>query len=504
MKISTAKYWGTLVVAILCLESAHSQQALYEHGEPTDYEQLALEIINRTRMEPTKVAAEQGLVGLSLSPAAPLAFHKSLVNSAQQHSAWMDQTDLLSHTGANGSVSQSRMVAAGYRLSGTTATGENVGRQGNTRVSDAPVNLVMRNRSWLFASPPHRENTLNPRFKQIGIGFKLGSYVKNGTVWLGAFIVENYGSTEAQPEAQAAVLGVCFSDGNQNGRYDPGEGIPAVEVRPERGAYFTKTSRSGGYAVPVPEGANVIDVYSPETGCLRKYLSDVRANTKVDVEKNGLPKMAVIDRGSVSIPEGQELLLEAPVTGELSVAGFRWVRDRAVVAEGASSLRISSVGQNDGGTYELEVPVANSPGLFAVNRVAVVRVTEPVASRPELAELFKGWAATVGVATGETGDDDGDGLSNLFEYVVVRDPHSADGLPQPRFDPRSQQFEWNIPLNLAVNPEDVTIEVTTDGQQWEEPASSGFQVTRAPGRIIVTGTARDMSMLLLRLAVEKK
>ena len=63
----------------------HAQQALYVHGEPSDYEQLALEIINRTRMQPSVVAGEQGLSGLSLTPVAPLAFHKTLVRSAQEH-----------------------------------------------------------------------------------------------------------------------------------------------------------------------------------------------------------------------------------------------------------------------------------------------------------------------------------------------------------------------------------------------------------------------------------
>jgi hypothetical protein len=46
--------------------------------------------------------------------------------------------------------------------------------------------------------------------------------------------------------------GVAYRDGNSNGFYDPGEGIPGISITPDRGAWYAVTSSSGGYAIPVP------------------------------------------------------------------------------------------------------------------------------------------------------------------------------------------------------------------------------------------------------------
>ena len=584
----------------------------------------------------------------------------------------MEQTDTLSHTGMNNSTSDSRIIASGYPLAGRTSIGENVGRQGSSLFSDTAVNLVVRNLSFLFASAGHRENTLKPTFKQIGIGFTLGSYVNNGRVWLGAFISESYGSTSAEPEAGPSVLGVCFGDANQNGQYDPGEGIPSVEFRPARGAYYTKTSQSGGYAVPVPSGANTIDIRCPEIGHLRKYFSNVQENTKLDIDKNRLPQIGMIDQGEVSIHGGQPLLLEASTNGIPRMTQYRWLKEGFIVNEGSSALRVDSVTPGDAGRYELEVQATSDPGLYVVLQVAVVTVLDPVVppkisqqpvpltvevgaaatftvgadgedlgfqwekdgdpvpgqesatliissstpadagryrvivsnpggsvmSRavdlavllplpvivgqptdqnvavgedvlfrasatgegltyqwvkddaalegktepqlalsnvqlrdaghyrlivsnpkgtvatgtatltvaelpevPELVKLFEEWAATARLLTGEMGDDDGDGLTNLVEFVLARSPHVFDPLPLPRLDPFAQQFEWSMPRNLSVNPDDVTIDVMNKELKWVDPQSLGFQLVRNQGRVTLVGATRTVTALFFRLRV---
>lgn len=49
------------------------------------------------------------------------------------------------------------------------------------------------------------------------------------------------------------LVGTVWEDQNKNGRYDPGEGIAGVTVLPDHGAYFSVTSASGGYAIPMLE-----------------------------------------------------------------------------------------------------------------------------------------------------------------------------------------------------------------------------------------------------------
>lgn len=95
-------------------ESAQEEaiaSVLYDHGDPTDAEQLFLELVNRARSDPGAEAARLGIdlnAGLVAgtiadSPKQPLAPNRFLIDSAREHSAWMLETDTFSHTGEGGS-----------------------------------------------------------------------------------------------------------------------------------------------------------------------------------------------------------------------------------------------------------------------------------------------------------------------------------------------------------------------------------------------------------------
>jgi len=81
-------------------------------GEPTDYAQLYLELINRARSDPAGEAARHG-VGLNdglpsgtitSDPKQPLAFHELLIDAAVGHNAWMFASDNFTHTGPGGTA----------------------------------------------------------------------------------------------------------------------------------------------------------------------------------------------------------------------------------------------------------------------------------------------------------------------------------------------------------------------------------------------------------------
>jgi len=48
------------------------------------------------------------------------------------------------------------------------------------------------------------------------------------------------------------ITGVAYQDQNGNGVYDPGEGLGAVTITPDRGNWYAVTTSAGGYAIPVP------------------------------------------------------------------------------------------------------------------------------------------------------------------------------------------------------------------------------------------------------------
>jgi uncharacterized protein YkwD len=74
--------------------------------QPTELEIYFLELVNAAR-------AEAGV--------PPLTFDDELMVAADDHSAWMDATDTVSHTGADGSSPEDRITAAGYEARGSVA-----------------------------------------------------------------------------------------------------------------------------------------------------------------------------------------------------------------------------------------------------------------------------------------------------------------------------------------------------------------------------------------------
>ncbi|NJN16803.1 MAG: CAP domain-containing protein [Oscillochloris sp.] len=90
---------------------------------------------------------------------APLDVALELMIAAQNHSASMAASGLISHAGIDGSGPPERMRAAGYNWA---RCGENIA-VGQTSAAEAM-------HFWMH-SPPHRANILDPNFREIGVGF---------------------------------------------------------------------------------------------------------------------------------------------------------------------------------------------------------------------------------------------------------------------------------------------------------------------------------------------
>lgn len=98
-----------------------------------------------------------------------------LQQSAQNFAKDMVKRNYFSHTDPEGRSSLDRIRAAGYLTPPCACawmyrTGENLGKGQQT-----PAEIV---RDWM-ASPLHRENLLNPAFKDIGIGHQGGLWVQH-------------------------------------------------------------------------------------------------------------------------------------------------------------------------------------------------------------------------------------------------------------------------------------------------------------------------------------
>ncbi len=270
--------------------STFSGTTLFSHGNPTDYEQLMLEMINRARADPLAEAARleidlnQGLEPgtISDSPKPPLAFNHWLIDSARAHSQWMLDVNVFSHTGVDGSSPGDRMAAAGYPFSGGWAWGENVSWRGTTGTPDLLVYTGLQH-DGLFRSPGHRVNILNSGFSEIGVGGVPGVFSKDGTAYNAFMITQNFAHSGGTPGP--LLTGVVFDDLNGNGVFDIGEGMAGVGVELVGGAYHTLTSDSGGYALPYPN-AGVLQVVFESPGIggrVTRFVDSTGHNIKLDV-----------------------------------------------------------------------------------------------------------------------------------------------------------------------------------------------------------------------------
>jgi uncharacterized protein YkwD len=105
------------------------------------------------------VNAERAKHGLS-----PLTLNAQLSKSAQDYSVRMQQQDFFSHVSPDGGTFRDRNEAAGY--TNWQWMGENIA------YGQASVSEVMKD--WMN-SAGHRANILEPRAKELGVGFANGS-----------------------------------------------------------------------------------------------------------------------------------------------------------------------------------------------------------------------------------------------------------------------------------------------------------------------------------------
>lgn len=275
-------------------------------AELTAHEQLLLELVNRARLDPTGEAARYGITldqGLSPGTLAggsrdPLAPNDLLNDAALGHSSWMLANDVFSHTGAGGSTPSQRMTAAGYVLSGSWTTGENIAWVGTTGSVDLEEFTLAIHRN-LFLSPGHRTNMLAEGFREVGIGIDTGVFTDGGD-WNAVMATENF----ARSGSSYFLTGVIYDDADGDAFYDIGEGQGGVGVAAPGTAGDT-TGAAGGYAVAFAGGT--VDVTFSGGGLAGPVVVTVVAgahNAKVDYIGEG----EILSSVSATLGSGAEHL----------------------------------------------------------------------------------------------------------------------------------------------------------------------------------------------------
>jgi Ca2+-binding RTX toxin-like protein len=105
----------------------------------------------------------------------PLQLELRLNESAEDHSTWMLEKDVFSHTGSGGSSAGDRMRDAGFQFSGSWTWAENIA-WGSERGEPGLEDDVEFLHEALMNSAGHRANILSPNVEVVGIGIATGEY----------------------------------------------------------------------------------------------------------------------------------------------------------------------------------------------------------------------------------------------------------------------------------------------------------------------------------------
>lgn len=259
---------ATVTLALASGGRAAAPSQTYSHGDPTNDEQLSLELINRARANPTtegiflsdindptlnfnytffnvnRPGLRTEFAPLPARP--PLAFNSKLIAASRTQTQVQIAGNFQGHANPFGQ----NLIVAGYNYA---VVGENVfARVPSVFFAHVGLNVDfgLNNDSSAPGYLSHRKTIMSiaPEavYKEIGIGFAAAS----GTNTTPNVITQSFG-IELGETNTPYLTGVVFRDLDNNSFYTVGEGLAGVTVMPEEGTFSTVTSASGGYAIPL-------------------------------------------------------------------------------------------------------------------------------------------------------------------------------------------------------------------------------------------------------------
>ncbi|MBX3394525.1 MAG: hypothetical protein KF841_04070 [Phycisphaerae bacterium] len=237
----------------------------------SEYEQLALERINRARLMPGReaerygIAVDEGVPGqIDSTPKQPVALNSTLRVAARAHSEDMLNQDYFAHRNLLGQGPGDRITSAGYAWS---TVGENLAWNGTTGTID-PHQTTEQQHENLFVDREiegrgHRITMLHPALREVGISIVRGSFTSNGIEYTDSLMQTQ--EFAASPNSPTFVLGVVYDDLNRNGEYNLGEGRPDATVRLNNlaratnsgGGYVFAVDTPGEYVLTFPSGSRL-------------------------------------------------------------------------------------------------------------------------------------------------------------------------------------------------------------------------------------------------------
>jgi uncharacterized protein YkwD len=254
-------------------------------------------LINQARFMPLEVAASFGLDpeqilkdfpelrDILIYGLPPLTFNRNLYAAASAHSQDMLENGYYSHFSLDGRTFEDRIRETGYD---PLTTGESLGlfRLCGDATPEKGVDLLFERifTDELKPDSAADRNILDDRgLKEVGISFITGTSSQLGGICADqvSLLVVEFGSSPAPLDP--ALVGVVYSDWDQDGLYSQGEGIPGVAISIDGPSGVLKniyTNETGGFSVALMPGPYRIVIRMDEQEMI-KYIELEEENQAV-------------------------------------------------------------------------------------------------------------------------------------------------------------------------------------------------------------------------------
>lgn len=300
-------------------------------------EQYMIELINRARLNPEAEATRYNLPLNAGLPAGTigsealevLAPDYQLEQAALDHSQWMLDNDTFSHTGAGNSDPGDRITAAGYDFTGSWSWRENLAWSGTTGALDTGA-AIDGHHEGLYRSEGHRENTFGDNIREIGIAQVTGGFTDGGTTYNASMVTLNF----ARSGSDHFLTGVVYTDADNDGFYDIGEGTSALQIFVNGSG--VNVASAGGYALShAPDAVADVSVRDGGTTLAELVVDTADGNVKLDVVTDAGGDMYLALSGNATL-----------VSGSITDATLLGIADLDLVGSTADNALTGNAGSN--------------------------------------------------------------------------------------------------------------------------------------------------------------
>lgn len=291
MRVSWSKPRAALSFAFLCLifgagvfSPRAEAQVQYSVGDPTDDEQLLVELINRSRANANAEAQRLyheddpyiteycSYYGVNMDQmtnqfttltqyAQPLSINEKLLAAARLHCRDMVTNRFVGHYSSSncippnqpGDGPSERILRQGYNYAG------NCGEACAARMDTIPLIHAGFEICWggtnygMYDPPYNRLSVHTASHREIGPG------IAYDAGWGPYTVTADFAHQQTDTPF---ITGVAYYDVNSNSFYDAGEGLQGVRVNVAGATNYAVTGRSGGYSVPVQSNGSYLVTFS--------------------------------------------------------------------------------------------------------------------------------------------------------------------------------------------------------------------------------------------------